>query len=131
YQSVDPAGRLDQDSSGALVLSNDGDFLFKITHPRFHVPKRYAVTLHKVLQPADLQALKRGIVLMPENKRAQMADIQPDPRNPKRYKIELITGYNRQIRRSLEVLGYRVEDLHRLAFGPATLRNLEIGGIRP
>jgi len=131
YQSVDPAGRLDQDSSGALILSNDGDFLYQITHPKFHLPKIYEITLDRALTPDEINQLLAGIRLMPENKLARMNQIQPDRKNPNQYQVELITGYNRQIRRSLAVLGARVMTLHRISFGPIQLKNLPKGHCRP
>lgn len=131
YQSVDPAGRLDQDSSGALILSNDGDFIYRITHPKFHIPKLYEVTLFQALETEDIQKLKTGVRLLPEKKIAQMSKLDPDSRNPLRYRIELITGFNRQIRRSLAVLGYRVKTLHRISFGQVELDRLPAGECRP
>lgn len=130
YRAADPAGRLDQDSSGALILSSDGDFLYQITHPRFHVPKLYEITVNKPLQPADIQTLQSGVKLMPENKLARMSKILPDSKNPLRYRVELITGYNRQIRRTLAELGYLVKTLQRLSFGPVSLGKLPAGHVR-
>jgi 23S rRNA pseudouridine2605 synthase len=131
YQAVDPAGRLDQDSSGLLILSSDGDFLNRITHPRYHLPKLYEITLDQPLKPADLQKLKEGILLMPENKLARMAEIQPEKTiRAFTYRVTLFTGYNRQIRRSMAELGYRVHVLKRLAFGSISLGNLSPGSIR-
>jgi 23S rRNA pseudouridine2605 synthase len=130
YQPVDPAGRLDQDSSGALILSSDGDFLFKITHPRFHLPKLYEITLSQPLTPSDIQKLQTGIQLLPENKLAKMKSIVPDKKNPLRYQVELITGYNRQIRRSLADIGYQVKTLHRISFGSIALGELPVGKVR-
>lgn len=131
YQSVDPAGRLDQDSSGALLLSNDGDFLYQITHPKFHLPKLYEITLDRPLTDAETEQLQQGVKLMPENKLARMSQVQVDPKNPQRYQVELITGYNRQIRRTLAVIGARVLTLHRVSFGPISLDNLKSGQFRP
>jgi 23S rRNA pseudouridine2605 synthase len=130
-QSVDPAGRLDQDSSGALLLSNDGDFLYKITHPKFHLPKVYEIMLDRPLTPDEIEQLLKGIKLMPENKLAVMKSVIPDAQNPKRYQVELITGYNRQIRRSLTAVRARVLTLHRLSFGPIELGTLKPGQARP
>lgn len=127
--SVDPAGRLDQDSSGLLILSNDGDFIFQITHPRFHVPKVYDVQLQKPLTTSEMSLLKTGILLPPENKLARMEQIQPS-KTPKRYRITLITGYNRQIRRSVEALGNRVMKLKRVSFGDIQLGSLPVGAIQ-
>ncbi len=131
YQSVDPAGRLDQDSSGLLILSNDGDFLFQITHPRFHLAKMYEVFLDKTLTTTDRQKLLTGIRLEPENKLAKMTAIrQPSAKQSNGYQVTLVTGYNRQIRRSFAALGYRVKQLKRLSFGPIQLGPLAAGEIR-
>lgn len=129
-QAADPAGRLDQDSSGALILSSDGDFLFKVTHPSFHIPKLYEIVLNHPLTPADTEKLLAGIRLMPEDKLAKMSKVLPDEKNPYRYRVELITGYNRQIRRSFREIGYRVQTLHRVAFGPIGLGRLPLGATR-
>lgn len=131
HRSVDPAGRLDQESSGALLLTNDGDFLFQITHPRFHLPKLYEITLDRPLIPEEIEQLLTGIQLTPENKLARMSRVIPDPNDPCRYQVELITGYNRQIRRSLTEMRARVLTLHRLSFGPIQLGDLVSGQIRP
>jgi 23S rRNA pseudouridine2605 synthase len=130
-RSVDPAGRLDQESSGALLLTNDGDFLFQITHPRFHLPKLYEITLDRPLAPEEIEQLLIGIELTPENKIARMSRVTPSPNDPCRYQVELITGYNRQIRRSLTEMRARVLTLHRLSFGPIQLGDLKPGQIRP
>lgn len=130
YQAADPAGRLDQDSSGALILSSDGDFLFKVTHPSFHVPKLYEIVLNHPLTPADIKRLQTGIRLMPEDKVAKMSKVLADEKNPYRYRVELLTGYNRQIRRSLKEIGHRVQVLHRVAFGPIGLGKLPEGETR-
>lgn len=131
YQSVDPAGRLDRDSSGLLVLSNDGDFLHQVTHPRFHWPKVYEVTLNISLDEAALEKLHTGILLQPEGKLAKMAEIIPHPQHRTQYQVTLFTGYNRQIRRSMEAVGARIRTLHRVAFGPLQLGSLPVGGVRP
>ncbi len=130
YHSGDPAGRLDKDTSGLLILSNDGDFIHRISHPRYHWPKRYAVQLNRTLGAADKKRLKAGIRLMPENKLARMAEICPLP-PANTYEVTLITGYNRQIRRSFEALGFQVKALQRIAFGPVGLDGLKNGGWRP
>lgn len=130
YRSGDPAGRLDKDTSGLLILSNDGDFLHRITHPRYHLPKRYAVQLNRTLGAADKKRLKAGIQLLPENKTAVMQAVQALDA-PNWYEVTLITGYNRQIRRSFEALGFQVKSLQRVAFGPVRLDGLKSGGIRP
>lgn len=130
FHAVDPAGRLDQDSSGALILSSDGDFLYKVTHPRFHLPKLYEITLDRPLEPADLQKLKDGVRLTPENKLARMTKVEATTGEQPTYRVELITGFNRQIRRTLIELKYRVKTLHRVSFGPVQVGDLPLGEFR-
>jgi pseudouridine synthase len=131
FRAVDPAGRLDQDSSGALILSNDGDFIYRVTHPRFHLPKVYEVTLDRPLEPMDIQTLKNGVLLKPENKLAKMTQVDSQTGNQPTYRMELITGFNRQIRRTLIELRYRVKTLHRISLGPVQVGDLPSGQLRP
>jgi pseudouridine synthase len=128
FHSVDPAGRLDRESSGAIILSNDGDFLHQITHPSFHIPKIYRVTINRSIALKDQQALCSGVLLSPENKLAKVEKLVNESETV--LKLTLITGYNRQIRRSLEQLGYQVKALKRLSIGPVTLGNLKPGTFR-
>jgi 23S rRNA pseudouridine2605 synthase len=130
YQSVDPAGRLDQDSSGLLILSNDGHFLNQVTHPRFHWQKVYDIVLDQPLRLEDIQRLEAGILLQPEDKLAKMVAVQPHTTQPTQYHVTLNTGYNRQIRRSIEAVGHRIRTLHRIAFGPIALGTLQSGTFR-
>lgn len=130
FQSVDPAGRLDYESSGALILSNDGDFIHQVTHPRFHWEKQYAVKLNKPLSKEHVKRLEAGVFLKKEGKRAKMLSVKPDPNFPLTYNVVLVTGYNRQIRRSLEALGYTVEGLHRHAIGLVSLGAVMPGSFR-
>lgn len=133
-RTVDPAGRLDQNSSGALILSNDGDFIYKITHPRFHLPKVYEIQVDRPLEPEDTQTLIDGVKLMPENKLARMTRVDrvdTAEETPPTYQVELITGFNRQIRRTLIELKYRVLILHRVSFGAVAINDLALGQYRP
>ncbi|MBX2860567.1 MAG: rRNA pseudouridine synthase [Vampirovibrio sp.] len=128
YHSLDPAGRLDRDSSGALILSNDGDFIYQVTHPKFHVPKVYQVTLDRPVSPTHIRKLTKGITLEPEGKLAQLTEVIQT--GPKKLQVVLLTGYNRQIRRSFEAIGYEVTMLKRTAIGPVGLGNLRPGACR-
>lgn len=125
----DPAGRLDKDSTGALILSNDGDFIYRLTHPKFHLPKVYRVTLDKPLTEKDAQTLLDGVPLSPEGVVAKVEALTVE--TPTTLTMTLITGYNRQIRRSLEAVGYQVKTLKRLSFGPVRLGDLKPGKTRP
>lgn len=128
YQTVDPAGRLDKESSGVLILSNDGDFLYRITHPKFHLRKVYRVTVRTALTEAVCQKLLDGVLLEPEGKLAKVDTLEAE--DPFTLKLTLLTGYNRQIRRSLEALGYQIKTLKRLSVGPVTLGSLKPGKTR-
>jgi 23S rRNA pseudouridine2605 synthase len=131
YHRVDPAGRLDRYSCGALILSDDGDFIHHITHPGFHVPKRYYVRLDRPIEQAFRlkRSLMEGVTLMPENKLAKAFAI--DIQKSRELELTLNTGYNRQIRRMFEHLGYEVKRLERLSIGMVRLGNLKPGQTRP
>lgn len=128
YHHLDPVGRLDRESSGVLLLSNDGQFVQTLSHPRFQHQKTYRVTVDKPLTPAALEQLEAGICLMPENKLAQCR-VQ-EVRDRKTVVLALKTGMNRQIRRSFEALGYEVVSLKRLSFAGFTLGRLRPGQIQ-
>jgi 23S rRNA pseudouridine2605 synthase len=129
WRAVDPAGRLDQDSSGLLLLSSDGDFIHQITHPRFHLPKVYEVKLSHQLVPEAIARLQEGIMLQPEGKLARMQQVKHLGKTS--YRLTLVTGYNRQIRRTLETLGNRVLALKRVSFGTLKLGDFPVGQSRP
>jgi pseudouridine synthase len=133
--NVDPAGRLDKDTSGALILTNDGDLLYQLTHPKFHLPKVYRVTLKQKFKHDDLKTLVKGVKIMsddpdkhPEGLMAKADSVSVV--SPYIIEITLITGHNRQIRKSLGVLGYQIEKLKRTAIGPLHLGYLKPGAWR-
>ncbi len=128
YQDLDPAGRLDRSSSGLLLLSNDGEFIQKLSHPRYAHKKIYRVKVNTPLTPEVLQKLEAGILLQPENKLAQ-CQVQ-EIIEMKTVVLALTTGMNRQIRRCFEALGYEVESLKRIAFAGITLHQLRPGQTR-
>lgn len=129
YHAANPAGRLDRNTSGVLILSSDGDFLHHITHPSFHVPKTYRVEVDRTMAEKDIRQLLAGVELKPEDKPAHVKSVvQLDPTT---YELVLITGLNRQIRRSLKQLGYTVKKLKRTAFGNIRLGRLKPGEVRP
>ena len=118
---IHPVGRLDYASSGALILSNDGELTLGLTHPRYHLPKTYLVELDRSPTKKDLARWREGVVLeqkktLPAKVRLVRAD-----RLEKTLEIILTEGRNRQIRRIAQQLGYRVIKLHRLAIGELTL----------
>ncbi|MGE0199786.1 MAG: pseudouridine synthase [Candidatus Melainabacteria bacterium] len=135
-QAADPAGRLDRNSSGLLILSTDGRFLQALTHPSKGWVKRYRVTLDRPLTQADARKLLTGLKIPGDERLYVMQQITAvttgvsEKRKPL-YDMDLITGYNRQIRVSLEALGYEVQGLKRTEFGPVRLGRLKTGSVRP
>ncbi|PZV16721.1 MAG: pseudouridine synthase [Leptolyngbya sp.] len=136
-QGIHPVGRLDEDSTGALLLTNDGDLTFYLTHPRYHVPKTYQVWVEGYPSLFALKQWQQGVLL--EGKRTLPADISVLKSHPDRrtlLEIVLKEGRNRQIRRIAEQLGHPVQTLHRTAIGSIRLQSasqsqLENGDYRP
>jgi 23S rRNA pseudouridine2605 synthase len=121
HQGIHPVGRLDFNSTGALILTNDGALTLKLTHPRYHLPKTYQVCLKGKLSTASLESWRQGIYL--EGKKTLPATIKVLSKSNERTLIKIILreGRNRQIRKVAAELGYSVLSLHRLAIGPISL----------
>lgn len=120
-----PVGRLDKDTVGALLLTNDGAFAFQLIHPKFNVDKIYQVSLNKPIKNEHVKKLLSGILLEEGvTSPCQVKIVRPD-----RKKIEVILheGRKRQVRRMLKSLGYEVVNLIRTQFGTLTLKNLKPG----
>jgi len=123
-------GRLDMDSSGVIILTNDGELTDYITHPRYGVPATYVVETIGVLSPEDMESFKRGIYL--DGKRTSRSGLRVIRRTHTSSIIEvtLREGRNREIRRMLLKFGVKVRRLRRTAIGPITDRGLKIGNWR-
>lgn len=120
-----PVGRLDKDSSGLLLLTNDGDFAHQMTHPSFHKTKTYEISLDKPLEPLHQQMISDyGITLEDGVSKLQLERLD-DSR--KQWRIIMHEGRNRQIRRTFATLNYEVTKLHRTIFGSYQLSSLESG----
>lgn len=118
-------GRLDKDSSGILLLTDDGDFAHSMTHPKFHKTKSYMVTLDAPLAPLHHQMINDiGVQLEDGRSQLQLEKIDDDPTS---WRITMHEGRNRQIRRTFSALGYTVVTLHRNQFGPYSLGELPSG----
>jgi 23S rRNA pseudouridine2605 synthase len=122
-----PVGRLDADSTGLILLTNDGELAERLTHPRYGVEKVYRARVQpaRVSQRA-LEALRRGVELE-DGKTAPARVRQP---RPGVLEITIREGRKRQVRRMCEAVGHRVVELQRVAFGPLGLRGLEPGQSR-
>lgn len=125
YHHLKPVGRLDRDSSGLILLSNDGDFAFKMTHPKFAKTKIYNVRLENDLAPIHQQMISdHGIDLEDGKSSLQLERMNETDR--KSWIVTMKEGRNRQIRRTFGALGYTVQKLHRTNFG-----NYALGDIKP
>jgi 23S rRNA pseudouridine2605 synthase len=120
---VFPVGRLDRDTTGLLLFTNDGELANRLTHPRYGVAKCYDVRLNRPLEPANRQKILQGVKL--EEGLAKVEKIKPLSRRIIRLWIR--EGKKREIRRVFEKLGYRVLALARIAFGPLQLGNFPPG----
>ncbi len=130
-ERVYPVGRLDADSNGLLLMTNDGELANQLTHPKYGVPKTYIVEINSRINGADIEKLQKGFFIA-TNGRASMDRIKILKRDQKRSLLEitLCEGRNRQIKRMLARLGHKVKKLTRVKFGPLTLRGLGIGQYR-
>ncbi|CAN5641247.1 pseudouridine synthase [soil metagenome] len=128
---VHPVGRLDADSTGALLLTNDGQLTYGLTHPRHQLPKIYQVRVQGIPSAAALQRWRTGVML--SGRRTLPADVQIVKRladSQTLLRVTLTEGRNRQIRRVAEALGYPVTALHRTQIGSLKLGNLLNGRYR-
>lgn len=127
--ALKPVGRLDKDSSGLLILTDDGDFAFHMTHPKFYKVKNYTVKLDSPLQPLHQQMISDyGIQLEDGESKLSLERIN-DERTE--WSVTMHEGRNRQIRRTFSALGYTVTKLHRNSFGPYQLGDLKKGSFTP
>jgi 23S rRNA pseudouridine2605 synthase len=125
-QRVYPVGRLDRNTSGVLLLTNDGELTQELTHPSFHVRKVYEVKLDKPLTKNDFEKILNGLKL--EDGLIQVdALAYSDAKNKSIIGIELHSGRNRIVRRIFEHLGYDVKALDRVMYGHLTKKNVERG----
>ena len=128
-ERIYPVGRLDRNTTGVLLLTNDGDLASKLTHPKFLKKKIYHVYLDKNITAHDIQQIAEGIQL--EDGEIKADDIQyADPVDKKQVGIEIHSGKNRIVRRIFESLGYRVTKLDRVQFAGLTKKNLRRGDWR-
>lgn len=128
-QRVVPVGRLDMYTSGALLLSNDGDFVYKITHPKHEIDKTYTVTLKGIVKKEEVEQLEKGVqiedyITRPAKVKILKTDIE---KNISRLEITIHEGKNRQIRKMCEAIGKKVQALHRTKIGNINVKELKLG----
>jgi 23S rRNA pseudouridine2605 synthase len=128
-QRVFPIGRLDRNTTGVLLFTDDGEFANRLMHPKFEVPKSYQVTLEKALAPDHREQLRKGVLL--EDGLTAPAEVFVLPHGrAKEIGIVIHEGRNREVRRMFEHLGYTVAKLDRVAYGPVTKEGLARGATR-
>lgn len=128
-ERIYPVGRLDRNTTGVLLFTNDGELASKLTHPKFLKKKIYHVTTDKNVTAADMQQIAEGITLEDGEIRADAIDYA-SPTDKKQVGIEIHSGKNRIVRRIFEALGYRVVKLDRVLFAGLTKKNVRRGDWR-
>lgn len=134
---VYPVGRLDAESKGLLLLTNDGELTNQLTHPRYGIAKTYRAVVDGYVDPAAVQTLERGVWLADrhsgEGFKTGRSHIKVARRTHERSVLDITIreGRNRQVRRMLAGLGHKVRDLTRVRMGPLTLEGLPLGHSRP
>ncbi len=126
-ERVYPVGRLDQESHGLILLTNDGALAQKLTHPKFHIPKTYEVLIQGMVDVWQLNKLKNGVILKDGKTAPADVEILSEKDNRVLLKIVLHEGKNRQIRRMCAAIKLNLLDLKRVAMGPVELANLAEG----
>ena len=131
-ERVVPVGRLDMYTSGALILTNDGDFVYKVTHPKHEIEKNYTVTLKGIIKKTEVQALRDGVKIDDYTTKPAKVKIlkTDDEKNQSRLEITIHEGKNRQVRKMCEAIGRQVLALHRSKIGGIDVKDLKIGAWR-
>lgn len=126
-------GRLDYDTSGVLILTNDGEFANMVIHPKFHIAKIYNLTINGILNSEQIKQIKTGIILDDgvKTKPAKFKITEKDTKkNQMSFDLTIYEGRNRQIKRMMEALGFEVRRLHRLQLGTIKCSDLRQGEYR-
>lgn len=124
-----PVGRLDMYTSGALILSNDGDFIYKVTHPKHEISKTYTVTVKGIVTKEDIEKLEKGVVIENYVTKPAVVKILKTDEDKKISRLELTIheGKNRQVRKMCEAIGKKVLALHRSKIAGLEVKDLPLG----
>ena len=125
YKTLNTVGRLDKNSSGLLLLTNDGELAHQLTHPSFKKIKIYHIELDQPLAPLHQQMISDFGVQLDDG--PSKLNLEKTDNNRKKFTVSMHEGRNRQIRRTFESLGYKVTKLHRTHFGTYDLKDLKSG----
>lgn len=124
-----PVGRLDMYTSGALILTNDGDFIYKVTHPKHEVEKTYNATVKGIITDEDVEKLKNGVKIddyISGKAKVKILKIDKE-KSISRVEITIHEGKNREVRKMCEAVGKKVIALHRAKIGKIDVKSLKIG----
>lgn len=127
---VFPVGRLDYNTTGLLILTNDGALTYGLTHPKHHVDKTYVVKVKGVVRPSEIQKLQQGVVIDGYLTAPAKAKIIKQTGATTTISLTIYEGKNRQVRKMCAAIGYEVLRLARVAIGKLELENLELGAYR-
>ncbi len=124
-----PVGRLDMYTSGALILTNDGEFVYQVTHPKHEIDKTYTVTIKGMVQKEEVEQLRKGVKIEDYiTKPAKVKILKTDEEKGKsRLEITIHEGKNRQVRKMCETIGHKVLALHRSKIAGIGVKNLPLG----
>ena len=127
-QRIVPVGRLDMYTSGALILTNDGDFVYQVTHPKHEIEKTYTVTIKGIVQKEEVELLKKGVKI--ENYTTRPAKVKIlktyEEKEQSRLEITIHEGKNRQVRKMCEAIGHNVLALHRSKIAGIGVKDLPL-----
>ena len=128
-ERVVPVGRLDMYTSGALILTNDGDFVYKVTHPKHEITKTYTATVRGIIENDAVEKLRNGVEI--EDYKTRPAKVKilktDEEKNISRLEITIHEGKNRQVRKMCEAVGSKVVALHRSKIGDIGVKDLKLG----
>jgi 23S rRNA pseudouridine2605 synthase len=125
-----PVGRLDFDSRGLILLTNDGDFTYKILHPKFQIPKTYEVEINEYISDENIERITKGINIEGRKLLPVSVRVLVRKNNNSRIEIKIIEGRKRIIRKTFTKLGYKVKDLKRTAIGCLKLGSIAEGNYK-
>lgn len=129
-ERIYPVGRLDADTTGLLLLTNDGALANRLTHPRHRVPKTYAVSVRGRVSPRAVDTLRRGVPLHDGPTAPARVRVEARTGPNSELRLTIYEGRNRQVRRMCRAVGHPVVSLERIAFGPITLGDVPRGSYR-
>lgn len=129
-ERIYPVGRLDYNTSGLLILTNDGEFTNRVTHPRYHVPKTYLVEAEGRLNINDLEKLRKGVFIDDYKTQPALAKVLKENRRGSIVEITIREGKNRQIRKMFDAINHPVLKLKRIKIGDISDETLKIGSWR-